>query len=148
MCSSIPKHVCAGVLFVSASCFTLVFPPGLYHKGAQHEATQGTIIKLSLTFTSRMYAQCTYILLGKKSFCKTSFPLRIDGAGKRRMKGEDERTQKDYRTPAKICRRCLVVVLCFFISALFLSFFSSIRCPVVFLHFFIPALFLSFLQLH
>ena len=39
--------------------------------------------------------------------------------------GRDERTQEDYPTPAKIQRRCRVVFLHSFISALFLYFFFS-----------------------
>ena len=38
----------------------------------------------------------------EKSFCKTSFHLRIDGAEKGQKQGRHERTQEDYRTSAKI----------------------------------------------
>ena len=76
----------------------------------------------------------------EKCFSKTSFHLRIDGAEKGQKQpdrttrhlmepkkgqkqGRDERMPEDYRTSAKIRRRCPVVFLRSFISALFLSFF-------------------------
>ena len=63
-------------------------------------------------------------LLGKQSFSKTLFRVRVDRAEKVQKLGKDERTQEDYQTSAKICSRCLLVVLHSFIFALLLSFFQ------------------------
>ena len=62
------------------------------------------------------------IILGQ-SFCKTSFQLGI-GLKKGQKRGRDEKTQEDYPTSAVYFRRCRVVFLRSFISALFLYFFQ------------------------
>ena len=65
----------------------------------------------------------------EKSFCKTSFQLRLDGK-KWPKQGKNERTQEDYCTSAVYFFRCHVVFLhkryMYFIFALFLCFMRSV----------------------
>ena len=61
----------------------------------------------------------------RKSFCKTSFQLRMD-LKKGPKQGRDERMQEDYPTSAVCFCRRRVVLLHSLISALFLSFFKCI----------------------
>ena len=64
--------------------------------------------------------------LAKKVFLKLHFTSRSMELKNGQKQGRDERTQEDYRKSAKIRSRCLALFLHSFISALFLSFFSSI----------------------
>ena len=50
----------------------------------------------------------------------------MNGAEKGQKQGRDEITQEDYWTFPKVHSRSLEVFLCFFFTAFFLSFFSSI----------------------
>ena len=75
----------------------------------------------ALVLTSE-YTLHPQVILGKKSFCKTSFQVGME-LKKVQKQGRDERTQEDYPTSAKIHTRCRVVFLRSFISALFLYFF-------------------------
>ena len=59
-----------------------------------------------------------------KSFCKSSFNLRLMELKIGQKQGRDERTQEDYKTSVVYFCSCLVVFLHSFISALFLSFFQ------------------------
>ena len=61
-----------------------------------------------------------------KSFCKTESNLSTDRAEKGQKQGRDERTQKDYRTFAKIHSRCPIVFCALSSLPCFCPFFSSV----------------------
>ena len=65
------------------------------------------------------------IFTREKSFCKTSFHLRIAGAEKRQKQARDERTQENYRSSAKISQQMSCSLLAFFHLCLVSVLFSA-----------------------